>query len=398
MGAVTARSRDDTTELRAALALSRQFGLGPVRVHRMVKAKGSFQVALSAFRRGEETPQEPGGRSLPPLDDDVRRALRRLEPAPAASLEGLQARGIRLVRHGGPGYPARLEHLRDPPIVLFLEGPADPDADRAVTIVGTRAATEYGRRMARDLGAGLARRGWAVVSGMARGIDAAAHRGALDADGMTVGVLGGGLRLDRSGGRLYEAMRRGAVLVSEAEPGTEPRKGSFPRRNRILAALSRAVVVVQAGIRSGAMITVRHALDLGREVLAVPGPVGPAASEGVHQLLREGAALAEGPRDVLRTLGMEGDPTLLDEPADGAPGAHPGPAGRVLARLAEGPASFDELAALLRLPATDVLALLSRLEVTAQVERLPGSRYARPAPRRRVGLGRGTSSPSVTGG
>lgn len=397
MGALKDRSGRESAELRAALALARHSGLGPVRVRRMVKAKGSFRAALHAFRHGEPVPEEPGARPLPALDDRARRALRRLEPASADSMADLDARGIRVVRYTGPGYPARLVHLRDPPIILFLEGPGDPDADRAVTIVGTRTATEYGRRMARDMAAGLARRGWAVVSGMARGIDAAAHRGALDAGGLTVGVLGGGLKTDRSGGRLYEAMRREAVLVSEAEPGAEPRKGSFPRRNRILAALSRAVVVVQAGIRSGAMITVRHALDLGREVLAVPGPVGPAASEGVHQLLREGAALAEGPEDVLRALGLEGEPNLLEDASKRVPGAHPGPAGRVLARLAEGPASLDELATLLRLPTAQVLALLSRLEVTGQVEGLPGSRYGRPALRRELGLARKATPPSGGG-
>lgn len=364
-------------EIRAALALAGVEGLGPARARILIDRCGSARAVIAG------SPALPAG-----LPDRVGRRIRRARPVPRSRIEELSERGIRVLAYGSPGYPPALAHLHDPPVVLFLTGPLRLPGPRAVTIVGTRKATEYGRRMARDLAGGLARAGWCVVSGMARGVDGAAHRGALDAGGRSVGVLGSGLdhEYPASHRRLYGRMRRRGLLVSEFPPEEPPVAGLFPRRNRVLAALSRAVVVVQAGRRSGALITVDHALDLGREVLAVPGPVGPEASVGVHRLLRDGAGLVTSAEDVLEVLGVDGEG---EGAASGPPAAAPG--GReaaLLAPLGEGPRPVEELARAAGLPVVEATARLAVLEVAGRVRALPGGRYelARETPSGRSGV------------
>lgn len=366
-------------ELRAALGLMAVDGLGPGRFRTLVDRRGSARAVLSAAGRS---------RAGPPLPRKVLEGLRAARPAPSARLDELDRRGIRLVSYGGPGYPERLGDLEFPPPVLWLQGPGELPGEGTVTVVGTRKATGYGRRMARDMGAGLAAAGLTVVSGMAAGVDGAAHRGALEAGGATVGVLGSGLdhEYPASHRGLYRRMRAEGLLASEHPPEEPPQGAWFPRRNRILAALAGAVVVVQAGKPSGAIITADLALDLGRAVLAVPGPVGPAASVGVHGLLRDGAAPATCPADVLRALygpdeaAVDGDEPALPDPnrlADllGRDASH----GRALCRrLLEGPRDGDELAREAGMAAGDAAALLSLLELDGSVRRLPGGRWELP--------------------
>lgn len=365
-------------ELRAALGLAEADGLGPRRIRRLVDRWGSARAALAAAGRVEP---EPG---LPPK---AVASLRRARPAAADRLDRLGERGIRLVAYGGPGYPARLGHLYAPPPVLWLQGPGELPRERAVTVVGTRGATGYGRRVARDLGAALASVGLPVVSGMAAGVDGAAHRGALDAGGATVGVLGSGLDHEYPAVHrgLYRRMRSEGLLVSEHPPAEPPRGPWFPRRNRILAALAEAVVVVQAPEGSGALITADLALELGREVLAVPGPVGPGASVGPHRLLRDGAAPATSADDVLRAVDGpehegEGDvPTLPGPDRLAALLGRDAEDARALCRpLLEGPRDGDDLAREAGLPAGAAVALLSRLELEGAVRSLPGGRWELP--------------------
>lgn len=216
--------------------------------------------------------------------------------------------GVILLIPGSPGWPGGLDSLCDPPVLLYARGTPDEADQAAVAVVGSRRASSYGLSRARALAAELGALGITVVSGLARGVDTAAHRGALSGGGRTIAVLGGGLA------QLYPpenlplareiAAGRGMVL-SEFPLDAPPRPYHFPRRNRILAALSRAVVVVEASERSGSLITADHALDIGREVLAVPGRVDNPNARGAHKLLREGAALCEGAVDVLRALGIE---------------------------------------------------------------------------------------------
>lgn len=354
------------------MALSEVKGLGAARFRWLVDRFGSASAAVCAFRRGEPGPEFGGDAKGAAA---LRGRLRDVRPVSERRLRGLRALGIEVVTYRGPGYPESLTHLHHPPPLLFLRGPGRLPPGRTVAVVGTRQATEYGRRMARDLGRQLADQGCAVVSGMARGIDAAAHRGALDAGGWTLGILGCGLNHEYPPfqHRLYRRVAEEGLLVSEFAPDTPASAGLFPRRNRIIAALAQAVVVVQAGRRSGASITVGHALDLGREVFAVPGPVGPEASEGVHRLLREGAGLATCAADVLRELGWDAG-AGSEETADD-PYPRGDPRRRVLERLRAGPATADSLTAVGGFSTSEALAALARLEMEGRVSALAGGRY-----------------------
>jgi DNA processing protein len=301
----------------------------------------------------------------------------------------LAHRGIRLLVYGSDGYPERLEHLYDPPLLLYLRGSLDLVDRRTrgiVAIVGTRRATPYGRRMAREIAAGLAEAGWGVVSGMARGIDGEAHAATLDAGGATIGVLGSGLDFAYPAVHrpLYRRMVRRGLLVSEFAPSTPPAPGLFPRRNRIIAALANAVVVVQAPARSGALITADHALDLGRDVLAVPGPVGLEPSVGTHHLLGEGAAVATCAADVLEQVkgpdggavfGQPGSRQSRGEREQEPEVRHGVSARRVLARLSTGPANADELVRESGRPVPEALALLGGLELEGILQRQGDGRY-----------------------
>ena len=302
--------------------------------------------------------------------------------SPARSGAGADPVGKRYVRRGRPGYPSRLEHLFRPPGGIWVRGPGDPCQLRMIAIVGTRRATDYGRRMAHDLAFDLAGLGWTIVSGLATGIDAAAHRGALAAEGGTIGVLGCGI--DRvypaSNRHLYEALARRGLLLSEFPPDERPTRLSFPRRNRIIAALSQAVVVVQAGERSGALITADHALDLGREVLAVPGAADQPASRGSNRLLRDGAGVVETAGHILEALGLaNGDPEARMLQPDLFAAATPMPAGapadRLRFHLAAGPAPLEDLARRSALSVPEALAALSEMELGGVVTTLPGHRF-----------------------
>ena len=252
----------------------------------------------------------------------------------------------------------------------------DPEllARPAVAVVGARACSSYGRTVARMLGRELAAAGLVVVSGLARGIDAEAHRGALDARGTTVAVLGCGIDRDypaahrELAGRIAET----ALIVSEYERGVEPAPWRFPARNRIIAGLCGATVVVEARERSGALITADFALEDGREVMVVPGEITSAVSAGSNALLRLGATPVTGAADVLEAYGLVVEPAKVEPPA--------GLAGRLLERLGDQPASIDELARTLSLEPGDVAAALIELELTGLVTEEDG--VYRPAAKR----------------
>lgn len=307
-----------------------------------------------------------------------------------ATLSGGPARAdsapapVRRIERGDSEYTDRLTHLHNPPDGLWARGPIQLPADRMIGIVGTRRATEYGRRMAHDLAFDLATEGWAIVSGLAAGIDSAAHRGALAAGGATIAVLGCGVDhvYPESNRGLYQAIGQRGLLLSEYPPGQTPRKFHFPARNRLIAALGSAVVVVQAGERSGALITAGLALNLGREVLAVPGAADQLVSRGAHQLLREGAAVAESALDVLRQLhgpAYDGSPNVQGTLFDAVNGPQEeearGAAGRLREALIRGPAPVDELSRLTGIDVSETLAALCRMEIGGTVRSLPGHRF-----------------------
>lgn len=264
-------------------------------------------------------------------------------------------------------FPALLAQLHDPPTELYVRGSRDWLAQPAVAVVGARSCSAYGASVARTLGRELATAGLVVVSGLARGIDGEAHRGALEGGGLTVAVLGCGIDRDypRAHAGLAERIRASGAVVSEYPPGTEPAPWRFPARNRIIAGLSLATVVVEARERSGALITADFALELGREVFAVPGEITAALSAGTNDLLRQGAAPLLSAADVLGALGLE--PPELPPLPPVSPAA-----ASVLRLLADGPREADGIARLAGRSSAEVAAALVELELAGLVEQGEG--------------------------
>jgi DNA processing protein len=294
--------------------------------------------------------------------------------------------GGRIVTLEDEDYPASLRQLAPPPPVLYLRG--EIPAGLAVAIVGSRRPDAYGGEAANLFARTLAAAGVTVVSGFARGIDAAAHRAALAApDGRTVAVLGCGLGVDYPAGHSdlgrEIAAGRGAV-ISELPCGAGPRAWHFPVRNRIIAALTAGTLVVQAAPRSGSLVTARHALDLGKEVWAVPGRIFDERSLGPNSLIRDGATLVQHPKEILESILPGGGRSALPLPFSQEkieaplPEPPPGPAGQVLAALLPGASRApEELAAVAGMPVDQVLGTLLELELAGLVRRMPGGVYGR---------------------
>ena len=278
--------------------------------------------------------------------------------------------GVAIVGRDEAGYPSDLRHVYDPPPVLYVRGDLRADeGPAAVAIVGSRAATPQGKALARQMARDLATAGATVVSGLARGIDAAAHQGALEAGGRTVAVLGSGL--DRvypsEHADLAAAIAGTGAVVTELPLGAVPFPGNFPKRNRIIAGWAKAVVVVEAALKSGALVTARVALEEGRDVMAVPGHPSQASSAGCNQLIRDGAPLVRDAWDVARELGLH-----VEVAPEAATGDH------VLSALrGDAPSSLEELRDRCGLETPALLARLTELELARKVRRLPGTLFLR---------------------
>jgi DNA processing protein len=262
-------------------------------------------------------------------------------------------------------YPPLLAEIPDPPDCLWTRGDGRILLRPSVAVVGARAASRDGLAMARQLAGDLARAGVVVVSGLARGIDAAAHAGALEAGGTTIAVLGTGIDLVYPPGNraLHERIAAGGLLVTEFPPGSPPEAFHFPRRNRIISGLSKAVVVVEAREKSGSLITARLAADQGRDVMAVPGSSLHGQNTGSHALLRDGAKLVESAVDILEELGVEHSLT------------RPGPSAVGGGQTVE--FTVDEVAKEMGIPAGEALARLLEWELTGQVQRIGSGRFVR---------------------
>ena len=277
--------------------------------------------------------------------------------------------GVLVVPQLWDGYPPALRLIPDPPPVLLVRGRLEVLHRPAVAVVGARAATTYGLDIARRLGAGLARSGAVVVSGLARGIDAAAHEGALEAGGATVAVLACGpdVVYPPEHARLAERVAAAGAVVTELPPGCPPLRYHFPLRNRVISGLSRGVVVVEARAKSGSLITARHALDQGREVMAVPGPVTAAASAGPNALLRDGARPVVELRDAIETFGLRASPARAGGSGAAGTAALPEPedpeAARLLALVREAPATREQLQARLGWSPRELALRLLELEM-----------------------------------
>ncbi len=310
-----------------------------------------------------------------------------------AELATMAAAGVEVLLQDDPRFPARLKQIPYPPPLLFLKGTLLPQDDLALALVGTRAASYYGLKTCRRLAGALAVRGVTVVSGLARGIDTAAHQGALENSGRTLAVLGCGLDVvyPPENQKLYEQIPAQGALISEFPLSTPPEAKNFPIRNRIISGLSLGVVVVEAGERSGTGITVRYALDQGREVFAVPGPIDSPTSVGPHRLIQDGAKLVQEPEDIFQELPAlaKGQRPLFAAPArvretataaapPPAPASEPpapAPEDPLLALLGSDPLSLEELVRTTRLPAAAVLSRLTILELEGLIRELPGKRY-----------------------
>ncbi len=299
----TAQNGTDTAhdpELKYWVAVHRVYGIGPKRIAQLLAHFGSLELAWTASFSdiASSGVGEENAKTLYAL---------RSQTSPEREMERLQELGIRAVRLDSPAYPKRLAQTYDPPPVIYYRGELPADDPAAVAIVGSRRCTSYGREMTRRIGAGLARSGVSIYSGLARGIDGAAHRAALDAKGKTVAVLGGGL--DAIYPREHESLASEIVetdgaLVTEYPVGTVARREHFPRRNRVISGLTRGVVVVEAARKSGAMLTVKWALEQDREVFAVPGSVMSENSAGPNWLIQQGAKLTTSHLDVLDELSI----------------------------------------------------------------------------------------------
>jgi len=363
-------------DLLAALKLTLVDGIGPRTQQTLLDHFGSPREVLAA------TPEQL--RAIDGIGPKLAASLiaSRSSNQARRELERCQSQGIRLYRRGTDSYPRSLLETADPPSILYCRGEYLPQDQLAVAIVGSRRCTLYGQQMAEKLAGALARAGLTIVSGLARGIDAAAHRGALEAGGRTIAVQATGLThiYPPEHAELASQIAKQGAVISEYPLDQAPLAGLFPQRNRIISGMSLGVLVIEATRNSGALHTVRHATEQGREVFAVPGRIDSLASEGCHDILRDGAILVRSATDVLQALGPLMGPVatatdqtvmtprelVLDEQER-----------RVLNLVTIDPLPVDEVLRAAGLEPSRVLATLTVLEMRRLVQRVPGGQICR---------------------
>ena len=360
-----------TAEERSWLRLHLTRGLGRVGLIRLMDVFGSLEAVLSASPaawRARAGIREAVAADFPAVD----------EPRLTATLALLEKSGVHIVSLWDEEcYPTLLRAIHDPPALLYIRG--ELPANDSFAVVGARQASAAGRQLTRETCRELASRGIAIVSGLARGIDTAAHLGALDGQGLTVGVLGCGI--DRvyppENRHLFLRIQEQGAVLSEYPPGTPPLPGHFPGRNRIISGLCRGVLIVEAAEGSGSLITADFALEQGREVFAVPGAVFSPTSQGVNRLLKDGARLVTDARDILEVLWPQLPSRSVRRREDSFAGRLTGDALSVYRKLGNDPLHIDELARESGLTPMEVSAILLHLELQGGVEQLPGMRYVR---------------------
>ncbi len=356
----------------AWLALGALPGVGPRTARDLAERMGGPEAVLGA------SAARLAGEGLAP---EAVAAIPQAVAQGATEAAAVRAQGARLIVWTAPEYPDRLRAITDPPLVLVVRGDLGGD-EPSVAIVGARRASAYGRRIAEELAAGLAQAGVTVVSGLAAGVDAAAHRGALAAGGRTVGVLGTGI--DRVYPSWHAELARDVAgqgaLVTEFPCGTEPRDYNFPRRNRIIAGLTLGTIVVEAAARSGSLITARHALEHGREVFAVPGLLGSSLAQGPHELIRAGATLVRSADDVLEAIAPSLQTRLESARATRAAAMLDAGERRVLAAVGPAGTHVDDVIRQCALSSAEALEVLLALELRGLVAQEPGKRFRTRAP------------------
>src|SRR6266540_3416742 len=371
----TATKTQTTTplnELKYWTAFHRIPGIGRVRYQALVGRFGSLADAWSAV---------PADLRAAGLEDRIVRAIIAERPNldPDAELERLEKHGIRALTWSDEAYPALLKEIDDPPPVLYVRGELSAVDEWAVSVVGTRRPTPYGRQVAEEIAYQLASNRICVVSGLARGVDAIAHRAAIQAGGRTVAVLACGLDIvypPEHAKLAHEIMEHGAH-ISDYPLGTQPRGDYFPRRNRILSGVSLGVLVVEGDVKSGAMITARLALDQNREVFAIPGSIFSPQSRGTNDLIQQGAKLVQRVEDVLEELNLTMVPHQIemqelipatDTEAD------------LLRHISKEPVHIDEVCRLSSLPIATVSSVLAMMELKGLIKQMGPMSYIRAQP------------------
>jgi DNA processing protein len=385
----------DHDERLAALRLHLTTGIGPRLFAALTEYFGSAHAAAEASAADLAEIRGIGRDSAYKMREAISAA------DPQAEFQKAEDAGVRILVRGEPEYPIALSYLTDAPPVLYVKGTLVPEDAQAMAVVGMRKCSLYGQDQAERLAAGLARAGFTIVSGLARGIDSAAHKAALAAGGRTIAVLGNGLSrvYPPENTKLAEAVIGRGALVSEFAMDVHEAAENFPRRNRIIAALSLGVIVVEAGRQSGALITARLAAEIGKEVFAVPNRVDAPGAAGVHGLIRDGAKLVESVADVLDEFPDLGIAAPAESAAEGAPQAAGPPHGgarnagprqqtlglkanlsadesQLVGAMDGEPLTLDVLIQRSGLPSAKVSGALTLLELKGLVRALPGGRFA----------------------
>ena len=352
------------------LAFNRIQNLGMVRFRLLEKRFGSLEEAWHA---GQGQLREAGldGRTISSILSG------RPSISPDEEAEKLERVGVQAVTWHDPIYPARLKEIHDPPLVLYFQGSLLPEDERSVAVVGTRSATSYGREVASLLSGGLASSGITIVSGLARGIDGIAHQAALKAGGRTIAVLASGLDIiyPPEHASLARSICQKGALMTEHPLGTKPHAKQFPRRNRLMSGMTLGTLVVEAGEGSGAMWTVRHALEQDREVFCVPGSIFSPTSRVTNGLIQQGAKLVSKTEDVLEELNLSAIPLQLEMPA--VAHADGDEESLLLSHISLEPIHIDEIRSLAELPISVVSGTLAMLELKGLVQSVGGMNYIR---------------------
>ncbi|WP_062267122.1 DNA-processing protein DprA [Endozoicomonas arenosclerae] len=359
-------------QLRKWLLLSFQPGLGAVRFNALIREFGTADAILSAsyqeLRMGlpeKLAAKISGNPETPDIIDRLQYCQHWLESSKAHHIITLQS----------PQYPPALKELTDPPPLLYVIGNVDLLKEPQLAVVGSRRPTPLARRLAQELAMELSRKGLVITSGMALGVDAAAHQGVIGSYGSTIAVLGTGVDVvyPRSHGDLYQAIAMQGAVVSEFPLGTAPNPGHFPRRNRIISGLSLGVLVVEAALNSGSLISARLAAEQGREVFAVPGAVANPLSRGCHKLIREGAVLVESAEDILVELQSYLRPLLEQSSEPEAISTDLSGVQRVILESMNGEAvSVDLICQVSGLSFDEASVILTEMELEGFIESVPG--------------------------
>ncbi|MGE5544729.1 MAG: DNA-processing protein DprA [Bacillota bacterium] len=355
------------SEKACLLCILKVHGLGP---KNLKKLKNQFGTYREIWEAPIERVSAVIGYSLAQGLNEVRRNC-----CPDEELSRCRSLNIEVLAEFEKEYPQAFREIHSPPPLVFYRGNLKALEGMGVAVVGSRRATPYGKMVARKLGRDLALAGMVVVSGMARGVDSESHWGCLEGGGMTIGVLGNGIDVvyPRENRVLYSRVEKQGLLISEYPPGAKPEPGNFPVRNRLISALSRGVVVVEAQEKSGAMITVGYALEQGKDVFAVPGPVTSLNSRGPHILLQEGARLVSGVEDILQEWGMERQPVIskVNSTEGGSPNC------LLLDYIGYEPVHLDRILDMSKLTPGEAASQLLQLEIAGKIKSLPGNIYVR---------------------